>query len=63
MKINAHKIEIMLAEQGITKEEMSAFCGSEQFLGRFLTVLHFKKLGKEVFRKIVWQTEAILINC
>ena len=45
-------------EQNITKEQMTVFCGSEQFLGRFLTVLHFKKLGKEVFRKIVWQTEA-----
>ena len=46
------------AERRITKEEMTRFCGSEQFVGRFLTVLHFKKLGKEVFRKIVWQTEA-----
>lgn len=45
-------------EQNITKEQMTAFCGSNQFLGRFLTVLHFKKLGKEAFHKIVWQTEA-----
>lgn len=47
-----------LPERRITKEEMAKFCGSEQFIGRFLTVLHFKKLGKEVFNKILWQTEA-----
>ena len=46
------------AEEKLTKEQMSDFCGSEQFLGRFLSVLHFKKLNKDMLLRIAWQTEA-----
>ena len=45
------------SEGAITKEKLSAFCGSEQFIGRFLSVLHFKKLEKDMLLKIAWQTE------
>lgn len=45
-------------EAKITKEQMANFCGSEQFLGRFLSVLHFKKLGEDMLLRIAWQTEA-----
>lgn len=46
------------AEENITKEQMADFCGSEQFLGRFLSILHFKKLGKDMLLRIAWQTES-----
>ena len=41
--------------QKIKKETMSDFCGSEQFLGRFTTVLHFKKRGKAMYKQILRQ--------
>ncbi len=47
-----------LTEENISKEQMTSFCGSEQFLGRFLSVLHFKKLNKDMLLRIAWQTEA-----
>ena len=46
------------AEEKITKEQMVTFCGSEQFLGRFLSVLHFQKLEKDILLRIAWQTES-----
>lgn len=45
-------------ERQIDKNRMLDFCGSEQFLGRFLTVLHFKSLEKDIFLKILYQTES-----
>lgn len=40
----------------LSKETMSDFCGSEQFLGRFVTVLHFKPLGRDLYMKIIERT-------
>ena len=45
-------------ERKIDKNLILDFCGSEQFLGRFLTVLHFKSLEKDIFLKILFQTES-----
>lgn len=45
-------------DRKINKNLMLDFCGSEQFLGRFLTVLHFKSLEKDIFLKILFQTES-----
>lgn len=44
------------AEQELSKLELSNFCGSEQFMGRFLSVIHFKEVGKEVYQRIVKNT-------
>ena len=41
----------------VNKESMAKFCGSEQFLGRFLSILHFKKLTPNMLLQIAWQTE------
>lgn len=40
----------------ITKQVMSKQCGSEQFMGRFLTVLHFKPVSREIFKRIARNT-------
>ena len=40
-------------ERLITKEDLVRHCGSEQFVGRFVDVLHFQPLGREVFEKMV----------
>ena len=45
-------------EEKITKKQMVDFCGSEQFLGRFLSILHFKKLEKDMLLRVAWQTES-----
>ena len=37
----------------INKETLSRYCQSEQFIGRFPVVLHFKKLGKSAYKKLV----------
>ena len=37
----------------INKETLSRYCQSEQFIGRFPVVLHFKKLGKAAYEKLV----------
>lgn len=42
----------------VDKNLLLDFCGSEQFLGRFLTVLHFRSLGESVFLRIANQTES-----
>lgn len=42
--------------KNLSKEVMTEACGSEQFLGRFTTVLHFKPLGREMYRRIIDQT-------
>lgn len=41
----------------LTKGTMAGYCGSEQFLGRFVKDLHFKTLGQELYYKIILQTQ------
>lgn len=47
--------EVESTSKTISKNMMSRYCGSEQFMGRFLTVLHFNKVGKDVYRKIAME--------
>lgn len=44
-------------KESLSKETMSAFCGSEQLMGRFITILHFQSLGRELYKKIITKTE------
>jgi len=37
----------------ITRELITAVCGSEQFMGRMVAVLHFQKLGKEQYKTML----------
>lgn len=49
-------------ESIIGKKRISAYSGSEQLLGRFLTVLHFKSLGRRMFHRIAIQAEREIQN-
>ena len=37
-------------EETISRDRITDVCGSEQFMGRFVSVLHFKKLGMKQYR-------------
>ena len=41
-------------EVSITRDMITKYGESEQFMGRFVTVLHFKRLNMEAYRKIAW---------
>lgn len=41
----------------IDKSCLSDFCGSEQFMGRFMTILHFKPLGRPMLHKLILEAE------
>lgn len=47
-----------VASNSVSKNMMTAFSGSEQFMGRFLTVLHFLKPSREVYKKVAMQSLA-----
>lgn len=50
----SESFQLSTQEDGtLSRDMMTDYCGSEQFMGRFLTVLHFNTPGKEVYRKIV----------
>lgn len=59
-KIGFGELEPYVEEEApsaeLSRMEMSRFCGSEQFMGRFLTVVHFKPLGREVYSRIARDT-------
>lgn len=42
--------------KNVSKDIMASFCGSEQFMGRFLSIIHFHKPNKEVYKKIALDT-------
>lgn len=49
--------EAAMKKAKLTKGAMAGYCGSEQFLGRFVKVFHFKVLGEELYRRIILQTQ------
>lgn len=46
----------------ISKEDMTGFCGSEQFVGRFTTVLHFHPLGRELYQELLKQAKQDIVS-
>ena len=48
--------ELQPDKSSITKELLTEYCGSEQLMGRFVTILHFKSLGRALYKRIIIQT-------
>ena len=44
------KVEETATSDVITRDYITEVCGSEQFMGRFVSVLHFRKLGFQHYR-------------
>lgn len=53
-------MEAFPAKEASAKTEIADFCGSEQLLGRFNSIIHFRKPDRRVYEKILFQTLAEL---